>query len=60
VGRNNLEDLGVEGRITLKCILKKQYVRGLDSIGSGQGSVPSSYEHGNEPPSCMEGVEFLE
>jgi hypothetical protein len=39
-------DPGVDGRIILKCILKKQVVRSdLNSPGSGQGLSAGSCEH---------------
>jgi hypothetical protein len=31
----------------------------LDSSGSGQGPVATSYEHGNEPSGYIQGEEFL-
>jgi len=33
---------------------------GLDSSGLGQGPVPGSCEHDNEPTGSMEGGEFAE
>jgi hypothetical protein len=37
--KDHLEDKGIDGRITLQLIIKKQDGRGckLDSFGSGQG-----------------------
>jgi hypothetical protein len=55
-GRDHVEDLGIDGRIILQCILG-EYV--LDSTGSGWGSVAGSCEHGNEPSGSIKGGKFL-
>jgi hypothetical protein len=48
--RNRLEDLGVDGRIALKCILNEQYRRVWSGfIWIKMGNVIGSYERGNEP-----------
>ena len=47
--RDHLEDLGVDGRIILKCIFKKWDGRcGLDCPGSGEGQVAGACECCNE------------
>jgi hypothetical protein len=44
-----LEDLGVDGRIILNCILKKSVGKAWTGLNSsGQGHVVGSCEHGNE------------
>jgi hypothetical protein len=45
-GRDYLGGIDVDGRILLRSILNKVCGCGLDSCGSGQGSVASCYEHG--------------
>jgi hypothetical protein len=55
------EDLGVDGRITLRWILgNRVWGCGLDSFGSGEGQVASSCEHGNEPSGSIKCGEFLD
>jgi hypothetical protein len=56
--RNKLEDLGVNGRIILKCVIKKLVVCGLEQW-LGIGPVMGSCEHGNEPSGFIKGGEFL-
>ena len=48
--RDFLENLVIDGRVIVKCILKKR-MGGceLDSSGSGKGQVVCCCEHGNEP-----------
>jgi len=43
-----MEDLGVDSRMKLQRILKRQG-GGCEWTGSGQGPVVGSCEHGNEP-----------
>jgi hypothetical protein len=46
--RDHLEDTVLRGRHILSCILEKWDLSGLDSSGSGQGSVGGRCEHGDE------------
>jgi hypothetical protein len=47
--RNYLEDLGVDGRIILNCILIKSVGKAWTGLnGSGQGQVAGSCARGNE------------
>ena len=46
--RNHLEDLDINGRITLKLILSKMGCLGLYSLPSQYGPVLGFFEHGNE------------
>jgi hypothetical protein len=47
-GRDNSEDLGVDGKIILKYILGKMVWKcGLDSAGSAEGPIVVPCEHGN-------------
>jgi hypothetical protein len=48
-GRDNSEDVGVDGKIILKWIL-----------GKWDGKVTRCREHGNEPSNCMKVEEFLD
>jgi hypothetical protein len=58
-GKDHLEDLDKDGRITLEWILKKQSVDcEVDSFGSGQGPLAGSCEHGNEHLGPMNDGEF--
>jgi hypothetical protein len=51
--KRDWQDRGVDG--ILKLVLKTQRVRrGLDSSGSGEGSVPGCYEFGSEPLGFIE------
>jgi hypothetical protein len=60
-GRDHLEDLGVDGKIILECILGNRVGRcGLDSSGSGQEPVAGSCKYSNEPLSYIKGREFLD
>ena len=56
--RGFLEDLGVDGRIVLKCIFKKQDGRAWNAfIWMRTGTVAGCCEHGNEPSGsiiCLE------
>jgi hypothetical protein len=47
-----LEDIGIDGRIILKCILKKQDERtghGTCSSGSMEGQMVDSCKHSTKP-----------
>jgi hypothetical protein len=59
--RDNLEDLGVDKGLILKCILMK-YAGGLDRINRAQdrGQVASCYECGNESSDSVKCGEFLD
>jgi hypothetical protein len=46
--RDCLEDLGTDGRLALKEILKKQDVHRLESSGSGEGQEGGSCQHSKE------------
>jgi hypothetical protein len=55
-----LRDLGIYGRIILKRILKKWYVRiRIRYIWLRIGSSAGHCEHGNEPSSSIKDGEFL-
>jgi hypothetical protein len=55
------EDLGVDVRIKLKWIFKKQEgARGLDWSVSGCGQMAGCCEHGNEPSYCIKCGEFVD
>jgi hypothetical protein len=48
-GKGRLRHLGIDGRITLKCILEKYgVICGPDSYVSGYGTVAGSCEQGDE------------
>jgi len=47
-GKSPLGDLGMDGRITLKWILKEIDCEGLDWTNSGQGHMVGFYEHSKE------------
>jgi hypothetical protein len=55
----HLVDLDVVGKRILKCIKLGMKVCGLDSRGSGRGSVSDSCEHGNELSGSINGGQFL-
>jgi hypothetical protein len=50
-----LEDLGVDGRIILKCMGRPE----LDLSDPGQGQVADCCECGNEPSGSIKRGEFL-
>jgi hypothetical protein len=57
-GRDHLDDLGIDRRVLIKCILKKE---GLYQIQLSQnGPVAGSCEHCNGPLGSIKGWEFLE
>jgi hypothetical protein len=59
--RAHLEDLGISGRIILKCIIKNRMERcGLDSSDSGQGHIASSCEHGDKHFGSINSEEFFD
>jgi hypothetical protein len=54
------EDLGVDGRITLRWTLGSRDRLGeLDSAGSGDGPVTGFCEHGNEPSGSIKKAGFF-
>jgi hypothetical protein len=55
-----LGDLGVDGKIIVKCILNEKGIGGMEYTGSGQGPVMGSCEHGNEPFGSIEDKDFLD
>jgi hypothetical protein len=56
--RDYLEDLGVDVRLTLKCIVKKC---GFKVAGDREGPVlVAGCEHSNEPSDSIKGVEYAE
>jgi len=57
--REHLEDLGIDGRITLECILKGTWWEGVDWIHLA-AVVANSCEHGNETLISIKGMEFLD
>jgi hypothetical protein len=58
MGRDNSEDLGVDGTIILKLILEKDV--GKLWTGSEQGPVSGSCEHRNEPSGSIKGGKFVD
>jgi len=61
MGTDHLEDLGIDEKIILDWILRKQgWGWELDSSGSRQGPVMGSCERGNEPLGTIKGKEFLD
>jgi hypothetical protein len=60
--RDNLEHQGVDGNKTLKSILKRGEMKGMDWIDSVQEQVAVSCESGNEPSvstKCGECLDYL-
>jgi hypothetical protein len=51
-GRDHFQDLSINGRIILKCILNMLRRSGLDSSGMGYEPVVGSCEYGNEALGC--------
>jgi hypothetical protein len=59
--RDNLVDLGVDGKIILKWILGILGGRyGLDASGSGLGPVTGCCDYGNETSGSVNFEEFLD
>jgi hypothetical protein len=59
--RDHLEDQDVDGKEVLKWRLNDTvWSCGLDSSGSGNGSVAVWYEHGKEPSGFVKEGEFLD
>jgi len=57
-GRDHREDLGVDGKIILGGILRKE--SGLDASGSRYGPLAGSCEHGTESSGSIQDEEFLD
>jgi hypothetical protein len=55
--RNHLEDLVVDGKIILECVLGKEDGKVWASVW---GPVAGFFEHGNEPSGSVGGGEFLD
>jgi hypothetical protein len=59
--RDHSEDLGIDGRIILACILEKWVGScGLDASDSGQGPVADSCEHAAGPSGSIKVRDFLD
>jgi len=60
--RDHLKELGINGKIILKCMFKKSngVGHGLDCGGSGYGQVAGVCECGNEPLGSIKCGEFLD
>ena len=60
--RDHFEDLGVDGNITLKCIIKKVGWGGIDWIDLAQekGQMAGACECGNELSGTLKCGEFLD
>jgi hypothetical protein len=56
-----ISDLGIDGRIILKCILRNR-MSGcvIDLYGSGLGQVAGCCVHGNEPMDSVKDGKFLD
>jgi hypothetical protein len=60
-GKRELVRYGRRGEDKIKMDLMERGLEGVDCIsGSGQGPVPDSCEHGNEPSGSIKGGEFLD
>jgi hypothetical protein len=58
--RDHFEDVSIDGRIILKCILRiSGRCRRLVSCCSGYGPEADSCECGDEPSFCRKGGEFV-
>jgi len=57
--RDHFRDVCVDGRIIVKWILNKYCCCGLNSSGSGQGTLESSCDYGKEPSSFIKHAKFL-
>jgi hypothetical protein len=58
--RDDFEDVSIDGRIILKCILKMSFPgRRLVSCCSGYGPVADCCECGYEPSVCRKDGEFM-
>jgi hypothetical protein len=58
--RHHSEDLGIDGRIILECILGKVGRCGMNVSGSGQELVAGSCEYDNERLGSIKGGIFLD
>jgi hypothetical protein len=57
--KSQFEDLGVDGRMILKWVLRKQNRRAWTESGSGHRSVAGSCEHSDDPVGFIKCEEFL-
>jgi hypothetical protein len=56
-----LKVLGLDGRITLKCIFKQILCGyGLNSSASGEGPLAGCFEHSSERSDSIKGGEFID
>jgi hypothetical protein len=58
--RDQLEHLGIDGKVILKWIINRVFGRGLDIAASGQEQVADWFEDGNEPSGPKKCGEFLD
>jgi hypothetical protein len=58
-GRDNFEDLGVEGEDNIKMDLREIEWEGVDASGSGYGPMSACCEYGNEKSGSIKGGNFL-
>ena len=56
--RDNLENLGIDGRVILKWMFKKCDGEWTELSGSEMGQVAVAYEYGNEPSASIKCGEF--
>jgi hypothetical protein len=59
-GRDNSEDLGVDGSKVLKCMLWKEDREGVEWTLVPQVLLTGSSEHCNEPSGSIKRLEFLD
>jgi hypothetical protein len=58
--RDHFRDVCVDGRIIVNCILNIYCSCGLNSSGSGQGTLEGSCDYGKEPSSFIKHAKFLD